>query len=882
MKKFILLLFVLFIFKVNLLSQEKTVQKIKQIQATRLSEYDEIKIDGKLNEPIWNNPNSVDQFIQIEPIEGGEPSNRSILTILYDDDFLYVGARLFSLKDSIVAHLARRDNYSSSDYCMFCIDTYADRMNAYFFQVDAAGSIRDGEYYNDSWSSTDWDGVWEGKAAVDELGWTCEMKIPFSQLRFKNEKDLNFKINFVRYQPMKEEKTGLVFPKRQQSGFVSHFIDLVGISNVKQKSSLEIMPYVTSKLELQRYPAEDPLNKNIKYPFNFGGDLKYVFGKNMTLNVAINPDFGQVEIDPSVINLSDVETYYSEKRPFFLEGINKIFGFGRRGVDNYWSMNWWDPEFYTRRIGGPIRGNLPDYDYKLSPEGVRILEAAKLTGTIGDDWKIGLIQTLTKREYVDIYANEQQSEVEAEPLSSYNVIRVIKDFDSAKYSFGLLSMLTIRDFKDNRLESDFNKNSMFTGIDGYYRFGEDQTWALTGWWAATYLEGSQDRLLGLQTSSVRYFQRPDAKNISVDSNLTSLFGTGGRLFLNKEKGNVIFNAAISYVTPEFESNDLSILPRSNLINMHTVFGYRTDKPYGIIHRSGNLMALRKNMDFDFNNISSIIAFMSELIFTNYYFFSLNVAREFPGVSNTITRGGPLKHFQAVDEISLSVSTDSRKRIIVSPFLYFLKGKERYDNDYVSVDISFNYWANFNFSISSSYDKMTDYNQWIGNFNDEYAVDTYKKRYMFGVMEQVTYSSSLRFNYIFTSNISLQLYVQPLLSSAKFLTFKDLAKPGTDNFNIYSESDISRRDGEITIDPDGDGPSPEITFDNPDFIIRSIRANMIFRWEYMPGSSLYLIWTQSRYDGINGYDFNFSNLVGKLFDKNPDNIFMLKLTYWIQP
>jgi hypothetical protein len=865
-----------------MLSQEKTVQKIKKVRATRLIEYDEIKIDGKLNEPIWNNSNSTDQFIQIEPIEGGEPSNRSILTILYDDDFLYVGARLFNQRDSLVAHLVRRDNGTNSDYCVFCIDTYADKMNAYFFQIDAAGSMLDGEYYNDSWNSLDWDGVWEGKASVDEFGWTCEMKIPFSQMRFKNEENLNFKVNFYRYQPMKQEKTGLVFPKRQQSGFVSHFVDLVGITHIRQKSSLEIMPYVTSKLELKRYPDEDPLNKNIKYPFSFGGDLKYVFGKNMTLNVAINPDFGQVEIDPSVINLSDVETYYSEKRPFFLEGINKIFGFGQRGVNSYWSMNWWDPTLYTRRVGGPLKGSLPDYDYKSSPDGVRILEAIKLTGTIGDDWKIGLIQALTKREYVDIYASEKKYEVEAEPLSSYNVIRVIKDFDSAKYSVGLLSMLTIRDFKDTKLESDFNKNSIFTGLDGYYRFGKDQMWALTGWWAMTYLEGSQGRLLELQTSSVRYFQRPDAKNISVDSNLTSLFGTGGRLHLNKEKGNLIFSAAISYVTPEFESNDLSMLPRSNIINMHTVFGYKTDKPYGIIHRSWNVMALRKNMDFDFNNISSVIIFNSELTFINYYDFGIQVAHELHGMSNTITRGGPLMHFNSADEIRIYGSTDSRKRIIIYPAFYLLKGKNRYYETYTDLSFDFNYWTNFNFSISGNYDKFTDYNKWIDNFYDEYAINTYKKRYVFGVMDQVTYSGSIRFNYIFAPNISLQLYVQPLLSSAKFSTFKDLAKSGTGNFNIYSESDISRKDGEITIDPDGNGPSPALTFDDPDFIVRSIRANMIFRWEYMPGSSLYLVWTQSRFHDVNSHDFNFSNLAEKLFDKNPDNIFMLKLTYWIQP
>jgi hypothetical protein len=423
---------------------------------------------------------------------------------------------------------------------------------------------------------------------------------------------------------------------------------------------------------------------------------------------------------------------------------------------------------------------------------------------------------------------------------------------------------------------------MFTGIDGYYQFGEDKGWALTGWWATTYLEGSNDRLLDLQISSARYFQRPDAKNISVDSSLTSLFGTGGRLYLNKEKGNVIFNAAISYITPGFENNDLGMLSRSNVINMHTIFGYKTDQPYGIIHRSQSLIALRKNMDFDFNDISSIILINSDVTFTNYYSLSIQANHVFPRMANTMTRGGPLMYLNAANELSLNVSTDSRKRITVSSGFYISKEKDGYENPYVSLNFNFNYWANFNFSISGSYDKYTNYNQWIGNFNDEYAVNTYKKRYLFGAMNQDTYSSSIRLNCIFTPNISLQLYVQPLLSSAKFLTFRDLAKPGTNDFNTYSESNILREDGVITIDPDGDGPSPAMRFSNPDYIVRSIRANMIFRWEYMPGSSLFLVWTQSRFNYIDNHDFNFANLAGKLFDKNPDNIFMLKLTYWIQP
>ncbi len=423
------LLFIALIF-LNVRASEKSESTVKiLVHAERCKQ--QIVIDGRLSEEIWRNTPAIAGLVQTDPNEGKPATEKTEIRIVYDNEAIYIGARMYdSSPNSIVNNLARRDVSVNSDIFYVYLDPYFDKRTGFYFGVNAGGTLYDGTLYNDTWNDDSWDGVWEGKAAIDDKGWTVEMRIPFSQLRFKI-KDINvWGIDFERDIARKHESDFLVYIPKNSNGFVSRFAELAGISSIKPPRDLEILPYVTTKAEYSRPAAGNPFNSGSVYTPNIGADMKLGLGTDLTLNATVNPDFGQVEIDPAVINLSDVETFYSEKRPFFVEGAS-TFEFGRGGVTNYWNFNWWNPSiFYSRRIGRPPQGSVPDADFVDEPGGTHILGAAKLTGKIGADWNIGLIQALTSRENAGYQISGTRYSIGVEPLTYYGVFRAQKEINS--------------------------------------------------------------------------------------------------------------------------------------------------------------------------------------------------------------------------------------------------------------------------------------------------------------------------------------------------------------------------------------------------------------------------------------------------------------------
>src|SRR5439155_17133680 len=383
-----------------------------------------ITIDGLPTEPEWQSAPAETGFVQSDPDQGATPTYRTEARVLYDDDAIYVAARMYDAHpDSIVAHLCRRDQGSHSDEFGVYLDPYHDRRSGYYFIISAAGILRDGVQYNDDWSDDSWDGVWQGKARVDSLGWTAEMRIPYSQLRFKKSDQYRWGVDFGRTIARRKEDDLLVYTPRDQSGFVSRFPDLVGISKISPARAIQITPYTTSRGEFIQHAPGDPFRSGGKFVPEAGADLKTAVGSKLTLNATVNPDFGQVEVDPAVVNLSDVENTFNEKRPFFVEGSNSYeFGFG--GANNYMGFNWPGPRFfYSRRIGRSPQVSLPNNNYADVPSGTRILGAAKLTGKIAGDWNLGVLQAVTAREMADIDLGGTRSQAEVEPLTSYSVTR---------------------------------------------------------------------------------------------------------------------------------------------------------------------------------------------------------------------------------------------------------------------------------------------------------------------------------------------------------------------------------------------------------------------------------------------------------------------------
>lgn len=856
---------------------------VKEIYAVRVDE--QPRIDGLLSEKIWQRT-SITAFYQREPNQGMPASETTEVWVAYDNAALYIAAKMTdSQPDSIIARLARRDNEIGADEFLVRIDSYHDHRNGYFFGVSAAGTLRDGILFNDDWSNDTWDGVWEGKAQRTTDGWCVEMRIPFSQLRFENKEQHIWGINFERIIGRKKEEAYLVYTPRNESGFVSRFPHLMGIEHITPPARFEATPYITTRAEYLKHKAGDPFNDGSKYTPDIGVDFKWGLGTNLTLDGTINPDFGQVEVDPAVVNLSDVETYYSEKRPFFIEGMN-IFSFGQGGVNSYWQFNWSSPNlFYSRRIGRTPQRGLPYHDFADVPLGTRILAATKLTGKIFDKWNIGIIEAVTNREYAKIDTSGVHWKWEIEPLASYTVGRIQRDFNDGGQGIGILTTYTRRFFSDNLVRSDVNEDAICAGIDAWTALDSEKEYMISGWTSLSYVRGTRARILSLQQSAPYYFQRPDANHVSVDSNATSMSGYAGRITLNKQKGRVMLNSAIGFVSPGFNTNDIGYVTQTDIINYHIAGGYKWNDPteyYRYIEVYGSYFS---TLDFGGNALWRGVWGRVNYKFPNYHTIGLYYNYGFRSVNNRLTRGGPLVLYVRGYQCGFEYYTDSRSDYIAQFYGYAYEGMDGFYHNLNSY-LTMRPTSYLSVSIGPGYVYSLDRVKWIDGISDITAIATYCKRYIFADLNYKELSAQIRINWTFTPTLSLQLFIQPLLATGSYTSFKELARPRTFDFNEFGKNGSSiekniNSDGSVNyvIDPDGIGPAQVFSISDPNFRSVSLRGNAVLRWEYMPGSALYIVWTQSRYESDCIGTFAFNESVRRLADTRPDNIFMLKLTYW---
>jgi hypothetical protein len=854
-------------------------QDVRQVQAIRALQPP--IIDGVLSEPVWQDGIRESQFTQRDPVENGVPTEKTEVAVAYDDDALYAAVWMYdSAPDSIVARLARRDVWTNSDELVLYLDPYYDRRSGYYFGLNAAGTLYDGTFYNDNWSSDSWDGVWEGAAATNGQGWCAEFRIPYSQLRFHHKEEHIWGINFKRIIRRKNEFDYLVFCPKEGGGFVSRFWDLVGIKDITPSHNFEAMPYLRGKARYESFEEGDPFNDGSEYIPAGGADFKMGIGSNLTLNATVNPDFGQVEVDPAVVNLSDVETFYSEKRPFFIEG-SSIYDFGFGGATDHWGFNWSTPDFlYSRRIGGSPRGELPDYDYVDEPEGVHIIGAGKLSGKLPGNWNVGSLHAVTRREHAKIEYDGEESQVEVEPATYYTITRGQKEMNNGNQGLGAIGTATHRFFDDTGLKEDINSNAYSFGIDGWTALDSSKKYVLTGWSGMSHVRAGEERMISLQRSSRHYFQRPDASHVEVDSAASSMTGFAGRLLLNKEKGNWILNTAVGAISPGFDVNDIGFMSRADKINGHFGFGYRWTEMTSWTRYINLLGSVFSNFDFDGNHTWGGIWVSSYFELLNYYSGDISLSVNPRTINNTRTRGGPLTWNRPGWGINTNLYTDSRKNLVFGIGSWGYTYARNDWNHGIWTEIEWKPVANFNVTLSPQIWWNDDWLQWVDYFEDETATHTYGNRYVFAKIYQTELSASARMNWTFTPKLSLQFYAQPLISSGDYSGFKELSRPNSNDYRTYPEEDISYDGETYTIDPDGNGPAESIEFDNPDFSYRSLRGNVILRWEYLPGSTLYLVWTHGRCDDESRGNFDLNRSFDRLFRADSDNIFLVKATYWL--
>jgi hypothetical protein len=659
-------------------------------------------------------------------------------------------------------------------------------------------------------------------------------------------------------------------------------MELQGIQGVPSPSRLEFLPYTTFKSEFTPEIDGDPFHKGTAFIPGAGADMKAGIGRNLNLDLTINPDFGQVEVDPAVINLTDAETIFSEKRPFFIEG-SSIFRFGNGGANNFENFDWFDPIFfYSRRIGREPQGTIPPADYYDAPIAATILGAAKLTGDLGNSFPIGAVSAVTKREYVDLSTNGTTSQAEIEPLSYYNVIRLRKEFGGGFSALGGMVTNVTRSFDEPTLESQLNKTGSIVALDGWSFLDDDRAWVVTGWAGMTHLTGTTDAMTRIQRNSRHYFQRPDAPYLGVDSSATSLTGYGARAWLNKQKGNVLFNAALGYLDPKYDQNDAGLSFKGDVLNAHVLSGYKWTVPSGVMQYASASAVVARTYDGGGNITHNGYAAFGNLQFTTFS----QVAGQFSyfpdQLSNNATRGGPLMVIPTWVYSQFGYDSDPRKPIGFGGSASYQPSTTGHTSWTAAGYLEWRASNNIFLRFAPSYVVGDRDAQYVATVKDSFATTTYGSRYIFANIYQQTLSASIRFNWTFTPRLSFQLFLQPFISVGNYTHLKELSAPSSYDFLHYGEngSTISHSDGVYTIDPDGAGSAPAYLLYDPNFHFASIRGNAVLRWEYLPGSTAYLVWTQRQSATPESTTLDVANDLGNVFSsEDTENILMLKVSYW---
>lgn len=865
----------------------------KKLEAIRSTGH--IQIDGKLDENVWKG-NPISEFIQREPHEGEPSSERTDVWIAYDENALYVAARLYdSSPDSIVGRLARRDDDSESDLFALSIDPSLDRRTGFYFSVNPAGAIEDGTFYSDHQYNPSWDGIWETAARIDQRGWSVEMRIPYSQLRFSAKEEYVWGIDFRRRIQRKNEESYLVFHPRNDVIRVSQLAELHGIRGISPPARVELLPYITGTGKFIKLPPVESFNEGRSDPFvfgrdylgNIGMDAKIGMGGDVTLDLAINPDFAQVEVDPAVVNLTAYEIFFAEKRSFFIEGSN-IFGFGRGGVSGLQNFDWMDPLFfYSRRIGRAPQGKVTHRGFVNIPDRTTILGAAKISGKINNTWSMAALTALTARQYGEVDSVGIRLRDEIEPLTLYSVVRTQKEFNGARQGIGFIGSYLERDLREPRLQALLDQRAITAGVDGWTFLDDQKDWAISGWLGASSVHGSPFRLLTLQRSAQHYFQRPDAAHVTVDSSATSMVGWASRIHLNKEKGNWRFNMAFGAIHPKFESNDLGFLNNADFINTHIYASYNWFEPDKLFRWKYVAGAVHRTYDFGGFKTGDTYRVILVGEFANYWSSYLIFGYTVESFDNQRTRGGPLMKTLQSEFVLFRLGSDTR--LPLSGEYSGVAAKGRSEGWIYTHRLFFTLKASKTVTLSGgpNFTRTHSTAQYITSRADLLALGTFGRQYIFADLDQTTLSTVLRLSWTFTPQLSFQLYLQPLFSVGKYSNLKELAKAGTYSFITYGREGSTKTEsgGSYVIDPDGPGPRGGFVFSRErdfDFNFTSLRSNAVLRWEYLPGSTLYFVWTNVKAATRNDGEFDFGRDIQWLLRNGPDNVFSLKVTYWLNP
>ncbi len=839
-----------------------------------------IKVDGKLDEPEWLSANWENGFVQSRPHEGEKPSQQTEFAILYNKNHIYIAIKaLDKTPERISTRLTRRDE-AEGDAVGITFDTYHDKRTGFAFSVSAAG-IKSDMVFSDDGVIQDktWDPIWWVKTAVTSEGWIAEMSIPLTQLRFKHGDLQVWGLQVNRYIFRLDEASQWQPMKRDEPGYISKFGELSGIDSVIPKKTLEITPYVVTRFERFKKAPENPFRSTGKInDFDAGLDAKIGLTNFLTMDLTVNPDFGQVEADPSQVNLSAYETFFEEKRPFFVEGKN-ILKYNLQVGDNEWTT---EGLFYSRRIGRKPNSTprLNEGEYAETPDFTKILGAAKITGKTKNGWSVGILESITARETALIQGNDINRTEAVEPLTNYLVARFQKDFNKGNTYFGGIMTAVNREIDDQHLNF-LHKSAYSGGIDFVHKWN-DKMWGAEGGFYFSKVNGSEEAIARTQTSWIRNFQRPDADYLEFDPNRTSLAGHGGKFSFSKMGGKFKAGSQFSWKTPGLELNDVGFGQQIDQIMQVLWTYYQIYEPFSIFRSISFNLGEYGQWDFGGNRNNLGLNFTSMAQFTNYWNMVLNANASLEQLSNSALRGGPAMKVPGYRNILLNLATNPQNKVTfqLNGGVLFTSAKD-FSNSYnLSLNFGYRPFKTLRLDITPG--------MYLSESELQYVTQKYYNgnvRYIFAHINQNTLNVSFRLNYNITPDLTIQYWGQPFFATGEYNNFKYItdskAKELEDRYRFYSEEQISYNASWriYSVDDNTDG-TEDYNFAKPDFNVKTFLSNLVVRWEYQPGSTVYLVWSQNRNGYANDGSFDASRDIESLFNESAYNIFLIKFSYRI--
>jgi len=869
-----------------------------------------ITLDGRLDEEVWGRAPVATGFIQGTPVEGIPAEEETEVRILIGDGAIWVGARMFeSDTANIVRRLVRRDEEGIYDYVSVSLDPNLDRRTGYYFRVTASNVQVDRYYYGDARLDRAWDAVWESRVHQDELGWTAELRIPLSQIRYESsDEPQTWGINFGRKRMVSNETSYYSLRSRTREGFVSQFGTLEGVRITQDPRRVEARPYLVTSLHTGDHDPDDPFFDGSDATARYGTDLRFGLGPAFTLDATINPDFGQVEADPAVINLSDFETRFEERRPFFVEDAQVFeFGLGLTGRG--------DELFYSRRVGRSPQGGAPwDADYSDTPLDATILGAAKVTGRTTSGLSLGALAAVTDAESGRAFYDEEGrfESFLVEPRSGFGVATLQQDFnDGASQVGGILTGMN-RSLPADR-SFDFLPTSAFsTGVRFEHQWN-DRDWSLSGFFAGSHVRGDSLALIRIQRSSNHYFQRPDATRHSVDSTATSLTGVQWRLHLSRQNGfHWTGSGWIGETTDGLEVNDLGYSRSAENLEAGASLAYREIRP-GTWYKTYNLSLWiagswsHEALDhpsswnsWEDARLSGTTNLTARTTFINDWNGDFTVTYSPDHFDFGLTRGGPVMLNPGSVTLKGGLDTDARRKVSVKGGFSTRTGFSDSGSE-LSFDAGVTYKpsSQLEFSVSPTFSMQTVTDQYVLSTSTLPFEATYGRRYLFGELERRTLSMVTRIDWTFSPTLSFQLYAQPLISSGDYVNYKELSAPRTYDFDRFQAGQLGTAGGGETtclggricsgvdeggnlvqhVDFDGDGVT-DYSFNDRDFNVRSLVGNAVLRWEYHPGSTIFLVWQRRQAGSVGMGDFDLERDLGALWAAPSDDRFMIKVNYWL--